>query len=98
MRTCTLCHAKSPDTAIKCTQCGSELSVHSSTAVALKDLRDNPRVSKIRLIVAEDACPACREIEREYTKDNAPDLPTPGCSHPLGCRCFYEPRLVEIFP
>ncbi len=98
MRTCTLCKAKSPDTAVKCTQCESELATHSATAVALKDFRDNLRVSKIRVIVAGDACPACRDIEREYQKEAAPDLPVPGCSHPLGCRCFYEPRLVEVFP
>jgi hypothetical protein len=27
-----------------------------------------------------------------------PELPLLHCSHPLGCRSFYEPRLSEIFP
>lgn len=64
----------------------------------LERLQKNPRVSKIRIIVAHDACPACREQEGEYAKDDVPALPTPGCSHPLKCRCFYEPTLTEIFP
>lgn len=64
----------------------------------LARLQSNPRVSRIRLIVAHDACPACREQEGEYFKDGVPQLPTPGCSHPLKCRCFYQPTLTEIFP
>lgn len=98
MRTCTLCKTTSPDTSETCTKCGSDLDEHSARAVALRDLRENPRVSKIRVIVAEDACPACRAIEREYTKEDAPGLPVSGCSHALGCRCFYQPRLLEVFP
>ena len=66
--------------------------------VALLNLEKNPRVSKIRLIVAYDACPACRRQEGEYEKGHVPELPTRGCSHPLRCRCFYEPTLIEIFP
>jgi hypothetical protein len=65
---------------------------------ALSKLENNPRVSKIRLIVAHDACPACRRQEGEYNKGHVPELPTRGCSHPLKCRCFYEPTLTEIFP
>jgi hypothetical protein len=65
---------------------------------ALSKLEDNPRVSKIRLIVAQDACPACRRQEGEYYKGHVPELPTLGCSHPLKCRCFYEPTLTEIYP
>lgn len=65
---------------------------------ALARMRDNPRVSRIRVIVAQDACPACRRQEGEYEKATTPNLPTPGCSHPLRCRCFYEPTLTEIYP
>ena len=70
----------------------------SATAVALQRLRANDRVSRIRLAVGDDACPACRQVEGEYQKDKVPSLPTKGCSHALGCRCFYEPALVEIYP
>ena len=65
---------------------------------ALERFRSNPRISKIRVIVAHDACPACREKEGTYEKDEVPSLPTVGCSHPNGCRCFYEPKLEVIFP
>jgi hypothetical protein len=67
-------------------------------AQALARYRANPRVSQIRLIVAHDACPACRSREGAYLKADVPELPTAGCSHPLGCRCFYEPALTEIYP
>lgn len=55
-------------------------------------------MSRIRLIVAADACPACKGAEGEYEKDKIPDLPTRGCSHALGCRCFYAPALTETYP
>ncbi len=70
----------------------------SAQELALARMRDNPRVSRIRVIVAQDACPACRQQEGEYEKTTAPSLPTSGCSHPLRCRCFYEPTLTEIYP
>lgn len=72
--------------------------MQSPQARALARLRDNPRVSKIRIIVTHDACPACRDHEGEYEKSEVPELPAAGCSHPLGCRCFYEPTLTEIYP
>jgi hypothetical protein len=70
----------------------------SPQEMALARMRDNPRVSRIRVIVAHDACPACRVQEGEYEKATVPGLPTAGCSHPLRCRCFYEPALTEIYP
>lgn len=98
MRTCSICKAQSPDTATHCVQCGARLSEHSTTAEALSRLRANPRVSRVRLIVSTDGCPACRHAEGEYPKDRVPELPVRGCSHALGCRCWYEPALTEIFP
>jgi hypothetical protein len=67
-------------------------------ALALERFQENPRVDSIRLIVPIDACPSCRHLEGEYEKDDVPELPLLHCSHPLGCRSFYEPRLSEIFP
>ncbi len=98
MRTCTQCNKQSPDTAGECIHCGEDLSLHSATAKALKDMQSNPRVSQIRLIVAHDACPACRQNEGTYAKNATPKLPVDGCSHSTGCRCFYEPVLNVIFP
>ena len=98
MQTCSKCNAQSPDTESICVSCQAELTEFSGTAVALKRLIDNPRVLNIRLVVADECCPACREAEGTYAKDHVPKLPVMGCSHALGCRCFYEPMLSEIYP
>ena len=98
MRTCTLCNNQSPDDAQRCSHCEADLSQHSATAVALAKLQTNPRVGRIRLIVANDACPACRAAEGEFQKEQVPELPIRGCSHKNGCRCFYEPFLTDIYP
>lgn len=98
MQTCVLCNQLSPDNVSRCTNCGADLSLDSATARALKDLQNNPRVKSIRIIVSDDACPACRKAEGEFLKDDVPALPVHGCSHANGCRCFYEPKLLEVFP
>ncbi len=98
MRTCMLCNASSPDTANTCVRCGADLSVHSHTAKALSDFQENDRVYEVRVIVAHNCCPACREQEGAYPKNEVPLLPVKGCSHALGCRCYYEPALVDIYP
>jgi hypothetical protein len=98
VQTCTKCNAQSPDTAIFCVNCNADLKQFSTAAVALKRFQDNPRVLRVRLVVMDDACPACQEAAGTYPKDEAPELPIEGCSHNLGCRCFYQPYLDEIYP
>ena len=98
MQTCSICFAQSPDVATHCVNCNADLSVSSNTAVARSRLLANPRVANIRLVVAHDCCPACRRMEGTYLKEELPSLPVEGCSHSLGCRCFYEPMLNEIYP
>ena len=98
MQTCSVCHVQSPDAATHCQGCGANLSESSDTAVALKRLQDNPRVLYVRISVSGNCCPACRQAEGAYAKDQAPRLPVEGCSHGLGCRCFYQPVLDEIYP
>lgn len=98
MQTCSLCHTQSPDTTSVCDNCQADLKEHSVTAVARKRLQTHPRVRNVRLVVAHDCCPACYEAEGTYTKDQVPTLPIEGCSHPNGCRCFYEPMLTDIYP
>ncbi len=98
MQTCSLCQAGSPDTALECVNCGASLTVHSATAIARTELLANPRVVRLRLIVAADACSACREAQGDYTKESTPSLPNLSCAHHHGCRCFYEPYLSEIYP
>ncbi|HUF38019.1 MAG TPA: hypothetical protein VMN57_05810 [Anaerolineales bacterium] len=65
---------------------------------ALKRMQDNPRISKIVVIVPVDACPSCQEIYGTYPKDEVPRLPMDFCTHPLGCRSFYQPFLDELYP
>lgn len=98
MQTCTKCYTQSPDNQFRCSKCGADLSLFSNTNVALKQFQTNLRVKIIRLVVMEDACPACTSMAGSYQKDQVPPLPSHGCSHNLGCRCFYEPFLDEIYP
>ncbi|MFH2102026.1 MAG: hypothetical protein ABIJ39_01540 [Chloroflexota bacterium] len=95
MQTCSKCNAISPDLINSCVYCSADLREHSKTAMALKTMRANPRVKAIRLTVADDACPHCYLLLKTYPKDEAPSLPHHGCSHANGCRCFYEPVLIE---
>lgn len=98
MQTCSKCQSLSPDSAVECVSCRAALSEWSTVAVALQRHRANPRVSYIRIQANDDCCPACRETRGAYAKDAVPKLPVEGCSHNLGCRCFYEPFLNEIYP
>ena len=98
MQTCSRCNANSPDTATNCVNCKIELSEYSTAAVALKKFRTNPRVTAIRINVANDACPLCYESRGTFQKDAIATLPHEGCSHNHGCRCTYEPILGEIYP
>ena len=98
MQICSRCSASSPDSAQECTQCNADLTIYSMTAVSLKKLIENPRVNAIHLATCDDACPACQAVQGTYSKGNVPNLPVEGCSHPLGCRCFYQPMLEEIYP
>lgn len=98
MQTCSRCQTQSPDSVTLCPTCGADLREFSVTMVALKKMQANPRVSMIRLAVAADACPTCRKMQGTYPKDQVPLLPTEGCSNALGCLCFYEPVLTEIYP
>ena len=79
----------------------SEVTVHveeTSAMEALKNFKENPRVKNIRLITYADCCPVCASFEGTYDKEEVPPLPIQGCSHPNGCRCFYEPMLNIIYP
>ena len=98
MQICSKCHSQSPDTVSECTTCGADLNEWSNTAVSLKRMQNNNRVSYVRILVAADCCPACRQFEGAYAKDEAPPLPVEGCSHALGCRCYYQPVLEYIYP
>jgi RNA polymerase subunit RPABC4/transcription elongation factor Spt4 len=98
VQTCSKCHIQSPDEVTKCPNCGADLTEWSETATALKRFQQNPRVLYVRIMVQGDCCPICSQAEGAYAKELAPQLPIPGCSHPLGCRCFVQPVLDEVYP
>ena len=98
MQTCSQCLKQCSDSYSACPHCHANLMEFSITALTKNKLINNSRVSNIKIIAAEDACPACRQQEGNYSKVDLPDLPIRGCSHENGCNCFYEPVLEEIFP
>jgi hypothetical protein len=98
VQTCSKCYTQSPDATDNCINCQADLREFSSRAVALKRFQQNPRVNHVILSIFHDACPACEKLQGAYSKDEAPRLPIEGCSHPNGCRCFYQPVLNDIFP
>ena len=59
---------------------------------ALERIR-NGLATKVRILVAGDACPVCRAHEGAYDLDNVPELPLEGCSRPDGCNAVYAPVL-----
>ena len=98
MQLCSICHTQVNDLETICPNCQADLTEFSQNVVNLYQLKVNPRVSGVRVVVAEDACPACQRFEGSYEKDKVPFLPIQGCSHPLTCRCTYKPVLDEIYP
>jgi len=98
VQTCSRCSTQSPDSVTFCPTCQADLREEATVVVALKKFQANPRVKNVRLVTYKDCCPTCQEMAGIYEKEKAPRLPTSGCSHALGCRCFYEPLLDEIYP
>ena len=98
MQTCSNCQRQSADSDELCVNCGKLLAEYSEAAMALKRMQSNTRVQNVIIANTDDACPACRDKQGTYYKGDAPALPVAGCSHALGCRCFYEPVLEEIYP
>ncbi len=98
MQTCSRCNTNASDTTLTCPNCQADLRVFSTTAVALKNFQENPRVLMVHLAAGEEACTACQAVQGTYPKDQVPALPVEGCSNPDGCHCFYQPVLDEIYP
>ncbi|BAJ63449.1 zinc ribbon domain-containing protein [Anaerolinea thermophila] len=98
MQTCSRCKTVVSDEVVVCPTCQADLRKESTTAIALRQMQENPRVYAIHVAVSADACPACMAVEGTYLKDQVPTLPVEGCSNPNGCKCTYQPLLTEIFP
>ncbi len=68
-------------------------------AASLARLKQNDRITLIRVSISNDACPVCQSLQGAYPKDQVPVLPPEGCSCPGGrARVYYEPVLAEIYP
>lgn len=49
-------------------------------------------VKRAGICTAEDSCKECRKRSgRRYRLSAAPELPSPRCTHSMGCRCIYLP-------
>ena len=62
---------------------------------ALERIR-NGLATRVRILVAPDACPVCRAFEGAYELDNVPELPLEGCSRVGGCNAVYALSLIHI--
>lgn len=65
--------------------------------VALERIR-NGLATRVRILVAPDACPVCRACEGAYELDSVPELPLEGCSRVGGCNAVYAPVLDRFGP
>jgi len=54
--------------------------------------------TRVRILVAPDACPVCRAFEGAYEFDDVPELPLEGCSRVGGCNAVYAPVLDRFCP
>ncbi|WP_374687696.1 hypothetical protein [Promineifilum sp.] len=54
--------------------------------------------TRVRILVAPDACPVCRAFEGAYEFDDVPELPLEGCSRVGGCNAVYAPVLDRFGP
>lgn len=70
---------------------------HAEQQTALENIRAG-LATKVRILANRDSCPYCKAIEGVYELDDVPELPAEGCSHNLGCRCYYAPVLDQFGP
>lgn len=64
---------------------------------ALEQIRSG-LATKVRILIANDACPVCRAWEGAYEFDEVPELPLEGCSRAGGCNAVYAPVLDRYGP
>lgn len=83
MRICSLCMTSASNAVQVGANYGADIARQSAAATVMSRLRGNTRISRIRLIVYEDTCPACEANEGDFDMMSVPDLPGLGCSHSL---------------
>lgn len=58
----------------------------------------NGLATKVRILVSQDACPACRAVEGAYEFEDVPEIPPEGCSCLDGSKAYYAPVLDRFGP
>lgn len=55
-------------------------------------LRDRKNYRGVEIHTADDSCSHCRKLNNKiFDLDHIPELPHPGCTHKMGCRCTMYP-------
>ena len=98
MQTCTVCRTVNEDLIKQCTNCQANLEVDSVRAQALSQILKSPRARMVQIVSWHDCCPTCRKVQGTHPRNNLPSLPVAGCSGEHGCRCQYEPFVIEVGP
>lgn len=64
---------------------------------ALKNYRLNADVvTGVKILASNDSCAACQQISgKEFTLDDALELPFKDCTSEKGCRCSYLPIVMR---
>lgn len=74
-----------------------DLKLRQESKVALEKIKSG-LATKVRILVPQDACPACQAIEGAYEFEDVPEIPPEGCSCLNGCKAFYAPVLDRFGP
>jgi hypothetical protein len=63
---------------------------HGSNNATLEGLREHG-CKKVEVSGSGDSCLACMPMDgKKFALSKAPELPHPGCTHVMGCRCLYQ--------
>lgn len=65
--------------------------------VALENIK-NGLATKVRILVPQDACPACQAVEGAFAFEDVPEIPPEGCSCLTGSKATYAPVLDRFGP
>jgi len=67
---------------------------HGSNTARLQGLREAGYKQVDVMTCGSASCPACQAMDgKTFTIDRVPELPHPGCTHEMGCRCMYQAHL-----
>ena len=68
---------------------------HGSNTARLEGMRA-AGYKRVEVSGSGDGCPACLPMDgKKFALSKAPELPHPGCTHAMGCRCLYQAVFEE---